>query len=133
MNDVARFVTDLVESDKGIGEALNVSYGSSMTLMTFLELLAEAAETDAQIITVERAKLEAGGLLPDCSPFSGKWMSELDNTRSLEQFGIHYTAPESYLPSIVADYRSRWAQLGLIPDSYRQRSKELAAAPGGAR
>lgn len=133
VNDVARLVTDLVESTKGIGDAINISYGSSITLTAFLEMLAEAAETDAQVLAVERSKLEAAGLLPDCSPFSGKWMSELDNSQSLEQFEIQYTSPDSYLPSIVSDYRSRWAQLGLVPNSYKQRAKELAEAPGGAR
>jgi hypothetical protein len=33
-----------------------------------------------------------------------------------------------YLPSIVADYRSRWAQLELIPDSYGQREAEIRFA-----
>jgi hypothetical protein len=34
------------------------------------------------IIRVKRSELEANGFLPDCSPFSDRWMSELDNTRS---------------------------------------------------
>ena len=101
VNDVARLVTDLVESTKGTGDAINISYGSSITLTAFLEMLAEAAETDAQVVAVERSKLEAAGLLPDCSPFSGKWMSEVDNSHSLEQFDTHYTSPVSYIPSIV--------------------------------
>jgi len=77
------------------------------------------------VVMVERKKLEQAGLLPDCSPFTGRWMSELDNTRSLEAFSLEYSAPAAYLPSIVADYRSRWAQLGLVPDSYRQRKAEI--------
>lgn len=125
VNDVARLVTDLVESKKGIGRGYNISYGSSMTHDEFLGMLAEAAETEPQILKVERKKLEQAGLLPDCSPFSGRWMSELDNAHSVETFSIDYSAPAAYLPSIVADYRSRWAQLGLVPDSYRQRKAEI--------
>lgn len=125
VNDVARLITDLVESGAGIGDAYNVSYGSSLTHDGFLGMLAEAVETEPRVLSVERKKLEQAGLLPDCSPFSGRWMSELDNTRSLETFSIDYSAPAAYLPSIVADYRSRWAQLGLVPDSYRQRKAEI--------
>ena len=125
VNDVARLVTGLVKSQQGIGEAYNISYGSSITHDEFLSMLADAAETEPQVVMVERKKLEQAGLLPDCSPFTGRWMSELDNTRSLEAFSLEYSAPAAYLPSIVADYRSRWAQLGLVPDSYRQRKAEI--------
>jgi nucleoside-diphosphate-sugar epimerase len=125
VNDVARLVTLLVESHAGMGEAFNISYGSSLTHDAFLSMLAEAAETDPQILVVERTKLDDARLLPDCSPFSGRWMSELDNARSLATFPLEYTDPVAYLPSIVADFRSRWAQLGLIPDSYQQRGAEL--------
>ena len=125
VNDVARLITSLVDSQEGIGNAYNISYGSSLTHDEFLGLLAHAIESEPQILKVDRKKLEQARLLPDCSPFSGKWMSELDNTRSLETFSIEYSAPAAYLPSIVADYRSRWAQLGLGPDSYRQRKAEI--------
>ncbi len=128
VNDVARLVTDLVDSNAGIGDAFNISCGSSLSLDAFLSMLAEAAEADPQILKIERKKLEAEGLLPDCSPFSGKWMSELDNARSLQSFSIDYSSPALYLPSIVADYRSRWAQLGLVPDSYKQRDAEVRFA-----
>lgn len=125
VNDVARLVTDLPGTTAGIGEAVNVSYGSSQSLQAFLELLADALELPLNVRRVERRVLVERGLLPDCSPFSGKWMSELDNSRSLEMFGIQYTSPEQYLPSIASDYRSRWAQLGVVPDSYVQRKAEL--------
>ena len=125
VNDVARLVTQLAGSKDGIGEAFNISSGASLTHEEFMDLLSDAMEADPQILRVNRTRLEAAGLLPDCSPFSGKWMSELDNSRSLETFAIDYTPPSSYLPSIVADYRSRWAQLALMPDSYRQRAAEF--------
>jgi len=126
VNDVARLVTQLAGSKDGIGEAFNISCGLSLTHEEFMDLLADAMEADPQVLPVNRSRLESAGLLPDCSPFSGKWMSELDNSRSLKAFAIDYTPPSSYLPSIVSDYRSRWAQLALMPDSYRQRAAEFA-------
>jgi hypothetical protein len=52
-------------------------------------------------------------------------MSELDNTLSVSELNAEYTSPADYLPSIVEDYRRRWIPSGLVPDSYRQREKEL--------
>jgi nucleoside-diphosphate-sugar epimerase len=127
VNDVADLVANLIDSNVGTGDQFNISWGESMTLDDFLDTLARAAGASLNIQRIPRATLEAKGLLPDCSPFSGKWMSELDNSKSLDSFrdvGISYTSPASYLPSIVQDYMDRWVPGGLVPDGYRQRSLE---------
>jgi nucleoside-diphosphate-sugar epimerase len=125
VSDIARLIASLPGTDTGIGESVNVSYGESMSLDAFLDVLASTIESRSEIIRVDRNKLVAAGLLPDCSPFSGQWMSELDNIKSLSMFGIKYTSPEVYLPAIVHDYRDRWAQSGEIPSGYAQRDAEL--------
>jgi nucleoside-diphosphate-sugar epimerase len=128
VRDVADLVANLIDSGAGINEAFNISWGESMSLEEFLEALALAAGAKVNVNRVPCANLEAKGLLPDCSPFSGKWMSELDNSRSLDAFrdaGISYTSPAGYLPLIVDDYIKRWQSTGLTPDGYRQRSSEL--------
>ena len=129
VRDVADLITNLVESSAGIRDAFNISWGESTTLDEFLGMLAGAAGVGVNVKRVPRAELEAKGLLPDCSPFSGKWMSELDNTKSLDAFrdaGISYTSPAGYLPLIVRDYIDRWQSQGMVPDGYRQRSRETA-------
>jgi len=127
--DVARLVTSLVGSSAGVGEAFNISYGESLSLEAFIELLASATGSSARMLRVDRRSLEESGLLPACSPFSGRWMSELDNSRSLDVFGgLSYTAPPEYLPGIVEDYVERWAPRSRIPDGYAQRERELAFA-----
>ena len=125
VNDVARLVTSLVGSTIIPGKAFNLSYGESISLETFLELLAATVGSESQIRRVDRRALEERGLLPDCSPFSGRWMSELDNSMSITELGADYTPPVEYLSSIALDYRRRWQTLGLIPDSYRQREAEI--------
>ncbi|HLE56858.1 MAG TPA: hypothetical protein VJB15_07230, partial [Rhodothermia bacterium] len=60
--------------------------------------------------------------------FSGRWMSELDNTRSLAELGeivVRYTRPETYLPVLIADYEKRWRPNGSVPLGYEQRPKEI--------
>lgn len=128
VSDVADLIAGLIDNDVGTGGAFNISWGESMSLDEFLQMLAEAANVELHIDRVPRAALEAKGLLPECSPFSGKWMSELDNGKSLEEFrtvGVSYTSPASYLPLIVDDYLSRWASRGLVPDGYGQRPREV--------
>ena len=125
VNDVARLVTSLVMSDIGVGKAFNVSYSESLALDSFLEMLKRFALSSSEIVRIARRDLEAHGLLPDCSPFSGKWMSELDNSLSVSELSATYVPPSDYLQSIVDDYRIRWIPNNLVPDSYRQRKQEI--------
>jgi nucleoside-diphosphate-sugar epimerase len=131
VGDVARLVTSLVGNDAGIGDAFNISSGDSLDLDAFLELLASATGSAAWVVRADRAILESRDLLPNCSPFSGRWMSELDNTKSLAVFaslGLTYTPPQVYLGAIVRDYTARWITAGRIPDGYGQRTAELSFA-----
>ena len=128
VDDVANLVARLVDMKFPAGSAYNISFGESLTLDEFLSMLQGMTGSASEIRKVQRESLVEAGLLPDCSPFSGKWMSELDNTLSVSDLGAAYTSPAVYLPSIVEDYRRRWISAGLIPDSYRQREKELSFA-----
>jgi len=69
--------------------------------------------------------LEARGLLPACSPWSGRWMSVLDNARSRAVLGIRYTPPATCLPALVAAARALPA--GRVTGLAR-RAEELALA-----
>ena len=134
VGDVANLVTGLAESNAGVGSDYNISYGESMTLDRFIGLLSAAAGATPEIIRADRSALVARGLLPHCSPFSGQWMSELDNTKSLADLrlaGIVYTSPEVYLLRLVKDFRTRWKASGLEPDGYSQRPQEIAFTKSG--
>lgn len=133
VGDVANLITGLAETKAGMGGDYNISFGESMKLDRFIELIAAAAGASPQIVHADRSTLEARGLLPHCSPFSGRWMSELDNSKSLAELstaGIRYTTPEIYLPRIVRDFKTRWKSGGLEPDGYGQRAEEIAFARG---
>jgi nucleoside-diphosphate-sugar epimerase len=129
-SDIARLIANLVNSEAGIGLRVNVSLGESMSLDDYLSMLGRICGARAQIARRPREVLEREGVLPDCSPFSGKWMSELDNSLSLRTFGdmVAYTQPEEYLASILEDYKSRWVANGMIPSGYAQRASELRIA-----
>ena len=125
--DVARLVTGLVSRDIPNGRAYNISFGESMSLDEFVQLLASIIGVDAPVRKMPRGELDAARLLPHCSPFSGKWMSELDNSRSVDELGAKYTAPEEYLRALVEDYRNRWTRLDVVPAGLSQRRDEVLA------
>jgi nucleoside-diphosphate-sugar epimerase len=131
VRDVARLVAALAGREEGIGEAVNISSGESLSLREFLAVLADAFDAELHVAPVDRSVLAARALLPDCSPFSSPWMSMLDNRRGLRMFapaGIRYTPPAEYLRLIAADYLARWRPGGLVPGGYEQRPRELAVA-----
>jgi 2'-hydroxyisoflavone reductase len=131
VGDVARFVVQLTGSRGGIGRAYNISYGESASLVEFLEMLAAVGNRPLELHRFARADLTDAGLLPHCSPFSGRWMSELDNTRGLAELGqgkISYTSPREYLPVLVEDYVQRWEPKNKVPAGYDQRALENAFA-----
>lgn len=121
--DVVRFIGELVGSGVGLGQAYNLSQEEAPELADFLGELARLAGCSLRLLEVERERLEAEGLLLDCSPFSGRWMSELDSGRSVREFGMTYTEWREYLPILVE---------GLLPvvretpPRYKERAAELA-------
>ena len=128
VDDVASLVVRMLSMNVTSGSAYNISFGESLALDDFLVQLKTLVNSSPEIRKVKKDKLIESGLLPDCSPFSGKWMSELDNTLSVSELKAKYTSPADYLPKIVEDYRRRWVSSGLVPDSYRQREKEIVFA-----
>lgn len=128
VHDIARFINILCGVDGGIGKAYNISYGHSQVLSEYLAMLGDVVGKPASTLRLPRAELEKDLLLPDCSPFSGTWMSELDSSlasNALIPGGFDYTQPSDYLPSIFADYRTRWQSERKIPTTYCQRHREL--------
>ncbi|HWF03095.1 MAG TPA: hypothetical protein VHA06_05375, partial [Candidatus Angelobacter sp.] len=97
----------------------------TLTLEQFLELLAETVHRTLKIIRVPREKLEQEGLLPECSPFSGQWMSSIESARSKAELGMQYTPMSGYVKKLVSYYQA-------IPtkkiEGYAQREKELKLA-----
>ena len=123
--DVARAIMKFAESDMGKGRAYNIGQNETVTLEQFLEMLAELMHRQLKIVRIPRAELERQGLLPECSPFSGKWMSSLDNARSKTELGITYSPMRDYLKKLVSYYQAVPAREIV---GYAQRAKELELA-----
>ncbi len=129
--DVVKALVNLIESGKGKGRAYNISQDETLPISQFLDKLGAAVGVTPKIVTIPRERLISDGFLPDCSPFSDVWMSELDNTRSKVELGMSYTPVTDYLSQIVQE-------LSVLkpnpPAGYRRRNGErsLAARNTGA-
>jgi nucleoside-diphosphate-sugar epimerase len=119
--DVVQAVQRLIATSKSKGRAFNISQDETVSLEEFLHILGEILGIAPHIVHVERDVLEANGFLPDCSPFSDRWMSELDNTRSKTELGMTYTPLPTYLRNIVNYYEDHPPAK---PVSYRRRRAE---------
>lgn len=107
------------------GTCLNISQDESLTLKAFLRIIGRLLQMPPRIAHVPRAVLESRGLMPACSPCSGRWMSVLSNERSRALLGLRFTPPEEYLPPLVEIARRAPA-----PDApgYLRRPEELTLA-----
>ncbi|NWF71062.1 MAG: NAD-dependent epimerase/dehydratase family protein [Chloroflexi bacterium] len=119
--DVVKAIRQVIETGKGKGRSYNISQDETTTLQGFLELLGGMMGIEPRLVWVKRSLLEANGFLPDCSPFSERWMSELDNHRSKDELGVRYTPLADYLRKIVDHYTTNPP---LQPAGYRRRRSE---------
>lgn len=121
-DDVVKAVTTVIYTGQGKGRAFNISQDETVTLPEFLEMVSGyMGKALPEVVEVKRSLLEANGFLPDCSPFSDRWMSELTNTRSKAELGMTYTPLAVYLERIVRYYLAHPPQK---PASYKRRNAE---------
>lgn len=120
--DVVAAICHIIQSGRGKGQVFNIAQDETVSLETFLSMVAELMNAKARIVRVERSQLEANGFLPDCSPFSERWMSKLDNRRGKAELGITYTPLYDYLAQLVEFYNTHNIP---APFTYRRRRAEL--------
>ncbi len=120
--DVVKAIEILIQTGKGKGKAYNIAQDEITPLDDFLEIVGELVGVKPKIVRAKRALLDANGFLPGCSPFSERWMSELDNQLSKTELGLTYTPLKTYLNMIL----EAWAKNPPpVPSGYRRRRAEL--------
>jgi len=124
--DVVQAIMRVAENDSSKGCAYNIGQDETLTLAEFLELLAQLMHCPLKIVRVAREELARHGLLPHCSPFSGLWMSSLENARSKAELGMEYTPVASYVKNLV-DYFLAMPKRKI--EGYARRAQELELKP----
>ena len=123
--DVVQAILRVIHTGRGKGRVYNISQDETVTIDDYLLLLAEIAGHALKLKYIARTVLADLQLLPDCSPFSDPWMSELDNQRSKLELGMQYTPLAGYLEKLVRHYEDAQPPL---PDGYRRRTQEIRLA-----
>jgi len=123
--DVVQAIVRVAENDLSKGCAYNIGQDETLSLVEFLELLAETMHCPLKIVRVPREELHGKSLLPYCSPFSGLWMSSLENTRSKAELGMQYTPVAAYLKKLVGYFQ---AVRPHPAEGYQQRAREVELA-----
>jgi len=118
-------IVTLLRGDAGKGAAYNIAQDDTLSLEDFLQMLARLADRPLQLVKVPREILDRAGLLPHCSPFSGLWMSSLDNAQSKAELGMRYTPMAVYTEKLVRYFQATSARQ--VP-GYAQRRSELSLA-----
>jgi len=129
--DVTQAIVTLLGSDKGKGAAYNIAQDETLSLEEFLQMLARLANRTLKLVKLPRETLDRAGLLPDCSPFSGLWMSSLDNAHSKTELGMKYTPLAAYVEKLVRYFHATSARQ--IPGYVQRRSEMLLAGVAQAR
>jgi nucleoside-diphosphate-sugar epimerase len=123
--DVVQAIMRLAESETGKGRAFNIGQDETLSLVEFLELVASTMHCPLKIVRVPREELHREDLLPHCSPFSGKWMSSLDNARSKAELAMQYTPVATYVKKLVSYFQ---AVRPHNVEGYAQRQREVEFA-----
>jgi nucleoside-diphosphate-sugar epimerase len=121
-DDVVQAITRLAENELGMGTAYNIGQDETLSLNQFLELLAETMHCPLNIVRVPRGELTREGLLPHCSPFSGRWMSSMENARSKAELGMQYTPVSTYVRKLASYFQ---AVRPHRVEGYAQRPREM--------
>jgi nucleoside-diphosphate-sugar epimerase len=125
VTDVVQAIMKVIQTGLGKAYAYNISQDETLTIEEFIDLLASIAGCAPRLERIPREVLDSRGLLPECSPFSDTWMSELDNNRSKLHLGMEYTPVATYLEKIVSHYASHALPL---PAGYGRRADEIRLA-----
>lgn len=119
--DVVKAILTLIENTAGKGRAYNISQDETLSMTRFLDTLGAVMGKEPVLKWIPRDLLEAQAFLPDASPFSDLWMSEIDNARSKAELNMTYTPAQDYLARIVAYYEQNPRP---VPLGYRRRPAE---------
>jgi hypothetical protein len=104
-----------------------------LPLREVVERMARLVGVDVLRVDVSQAELEAAGLDRSCSPWSGRWVSVLDPSLAVTEWGFEARRLDEVLPAVVKDHLDRRPSRSHPGYASRARERELAARLAAAR
>lgn len=123
--DAVRALQLVIDTGLGKGKAYNFSQDETVNIDEFLKMVGGFLGVKPRLRRFKYSELEANGFLPDCSPFTDRWMSEITNDLSKTELGMTYTPLETYLETLTLYYDRNKPS---VPVGYRRRNAELQFA-----
>ena len=125
--EVARFLADVLGRPATYGRAFNLAQEETPTLAEIVSKLAGLAGSRSEIVAAADDALAAAGLdAREISPFSTRWMSFLDPSRTRGELRFLHLPLDEYLGRIVAAFLAH--PPASPPAGYAQRAREVALA-----
>lgn len=124
---VVAAIARLLLRKETFGQAYNLCQDETPKLREVIELLRERVGSQAALVPLPAAEIEAAGLAPvKVSPFSTRWMSFLDPARAQRELSFVHPSVEEYVAAIVASQVAHWP--AEPPPGYARRADELRLA-----
>lgn len=123
--DVARFISEHVGDARLFGRGINLSQVEEPTLWDLVGMMGDRlGRREVWRVRAEAEELGGAGLvLRDVSPFSGRWMSRLDDSVAVGEFGYRATGLGTQLDVIVESFLSHMPKDR--PGGYGGRAREV--------
>ncbi|HEY0195237.1 MAG TPA: hypothetical protein VGC42_29180 [Kofleriaceae bacterium] len=122
---VIKALLALVAAPPAPGQAFNLAQAEQLPVRALVERIAQRVGTRTEIVELPPELLEDAGIsVTAASPFSSRWMSQIDPGRAVAELGFAHPPLDVYLDSIVASLFARWPSEP--PPGYAQRPQEWA-------
>lgn len=125
--DVGRAVARIAEQPPR-SSVYHLAQPDVLPLHDVLACMADCVGMSARIVDVAEPELEAAGLDRSCSPWSGRWVSVLDPSLAVAEWGFEAKRLAEYMPRVVRDLLEHRPDASHPGFARRARERELAAA-----
>ena len=125
--DLGRAVARLADS-RWRSPIYHLAQPVAVPLRDVVARVAAAVGVEPRLVDVTEAELAAAGLDRRCSPWSGPWVSLLDPSLAVAEWGFEARRLDDYLPAVVAHTLAHRPGRSHPAYAAREKEREMAAA-----
>ncbi len=123
VGDLAGLISQIIGQAETRGQVYNLAQKEVLSLSDFLRLCGQLMKREPRFVPVSSIELLNNGLDPNCSPFSGQWVSYLDITKAEEELNFRSTPLHQWLKKTIDWFLNKYQ--GEKPANYQLRDREI--------